>query len=180
MTLVNLTRRAMRRAGLPPRGRPAPDAAPRRPSAAERDSLMTENGYAGDVSPDTAWEILQDDPTAKLVDVRTQPEITFVGLPDLSALGKAVVTVPWKTYPGMTANPRFVDDVVDAGVRAEDTVLLLCRSGQRSAAAAQALSARGFERCYNVAEGFEGDKDADGRRATLNGWKVHGLPWNQD
>jgi rhodanese-related sulfurtransferase len=157
-----------------------PDWASRRPSAAERDPLMTEDGYAGDVSPDTAWEILQDDPTAKLVDVRTQPEITFVGLPDLGQLGKAVVTVPWKTYPGMAANPRFVDDVAEAGVQADDTVLLLCRSGQRSAAAAKALSARGFQRCYNVAEGFEGDKDADGHRATHNGWKVRGLPWIQD
>jgi rhodanese-related sulfurtransferase len=141
---------------------------------------MTENGYAGDISPDTAWELLRDDPTAKLVDVRTGPEVTFVGLPDLSRLGKAVVTVPWKTYPGMTSNPSFVEDVAEAGVQPADTVLLLCRSGQRSAAAAQALSARGFERCYNVAEGFEGDKDDRGRRATRNGWKVRGLPWYQD
>ncbi|MBK1698638.1 sulfurtransferase [Rhodovibrio salinarum] len=141
---------------------------------------MTENGYAGDVSPDTAWEILQDDPTAKLIDVRTQPEITFVGLPDLGRLGKAVVTVPWKTYPGMVANTQFVDEVRAAGVETGDTVLLLCRSGQRSAAAAQALSAQGFQRCYNVAEGFEGDKNADGHRATHNGWKVRGLPWTQD
>lgn len=141
---------------------------------------MSEHGYAGDVSPDTAWEILQDDPTAKLVDVRTDPEITFVGLPDLEPLGKAVVTVAWKTYPGMAANPRFVDDVADAGVKPEDTVLLLCRSGQRSAAAARELSARGFQRCYNVAEGFEGDKDDRGHRATRNGWKARGLPWIQD
>ncbi|MDZ7712564.1 MAG: rhodanese-like domain-containing protein [Rhodovibrio sp.] len=180
MTLARLTRRALRRAGLPPHGRPAPITAPRRPYAAERDALMSEHGYAGDVSPDTAWEILQDDPTAKLVDVRTEPEITFVGLPDLGALDKAVVTVAWKTYPGMAANPRFVEEVAAAGVQPADTVLLLCRSGQRSAAAAKALSARGFQRCYNVAEGFEGDKDADGHRASHNGWKVRGLPWSQD
>jgi rhodanese-related sulfurtransferase len=180
MRLANLTRRALSRAGLPPHGRPAPNVAPRRPSATERDPLMTEHGYAGDVSPDTAWEILQDDPTAKLVDVRTAAEVTFVGVPDLGPLGKTVVTAPWKTYPGMAANPRFVEEVSEAGVRPADTVLLLCRSGQRSAAAAEALSAQGFQRCYNVAEGFEGDKDADGHRASHNGWKVRGLPWVQD
>jgi rhodanese-related sulfurtransferase len=141
---------------------------------------MTESGYAGDVSPPTAWEILRDDPTAKLVDVRTHPERHFVGLPDLSALGKAVVAVDWKTWPGMDRNATFLDEVRSAGVQTGDTVLLLCRSGQRSAAAAQALSAAGFERCYNVAEGFEGDKDADGHRNSRNGWVVHGLPWVQD
>jgi rhodanese-related sulfurtransferase len=174
MTLSELTRRAIRRAGLPLHRRPAPASPPRRTSGAGRPPVTTENGYAGDVSPTTAWEILRDDPTAKLVDVRPELEAHAVGQPDLGRLGKTVLTVPWQ------GDPSFVHEAAAAGVRPEDTVLLLCRSGVRSAAAAQALSARGFQRCYNVAEGFEGNRDADGRRGTETGWKLRDLPWVQD
>ena len=136
--------------------------------------------YAGDISPETAWEILTDDPGAVLVDVRTDAEWTFVGRPDLRDLDKKTLLVSWKRFPDMAINPAFVEDVAEAGVNAEDTLILLCRSGQRSAAAAQALTAAGFRRCYNVSEGFEGDKDSQGRRGQREGWKARGLPWIQD
>lgn len=136
--------------------------------------------YAGDVTPQTAWEILTDDPRAVLVDVRTDAEWRYVGLPDLSVVGKEPVCVSWQVYPDLRANPSFAGEVTAAGVEPEDTVLLLCRSGQRSAAAAAALTAAGYRRCYNVAEGFEGGKDAHGRRGTRAGWKVAGLPWRQE
>lgn len=140
---------------------------------------MTER-YAGDISPDTAWEILNDDPKAVLVDVRTDAEWKYVGVPDLNGLGKKPLLVPWKVFPDMRLNEDFTRVVGEAGVAPDDTLLLICRSGQRSAAAAQALTEAGFRRCYNVAEGFEGDKDPNGRRGTLGGWKVRGLPWTQD
>jgi rhodanese-related sulfurtransferase len=135
--------------------------------------------YAGDISPETAWEILTDDPRAVLVDVRTDAEWTYVGVPDLRGIGKEPLFVQWKQYPTMTVNSQFVDQVSESGVSAEDTVVVMCRSGQRSAAAAQALTESGFRRCYNVAEGFEGDKDANGHRNALGGWRVRGLPWVQ-
>ncbi len=140
---------------------------------------MTER-YAGDISPDTAWEILSDDPRAMLVDVRTDAEWKYVGVPDLSTLGKKPLLVPWKEFPDMRLNEAFTEQVAEAGVGHDDTLLLICRSGQRSAAAAQALTEAGFRRCYNVAEGFEGDKDVSGRRGTLGGWRMRGLPWTQD
>jgi rhodanese-related sulfurtransferase len=135
--------------------------------------------YAGDISPETAWEILTDDPRATLVDVRTDAEWAYVGVPDLRGIGKEPLFIQWKHYPTMTVNPRFVDEVSESGVNPEDTLVLMCRSGQRSAAAAQALTEAGFRRCYNVAEGFEGDKDANGQRNALGGWRVRGLPWVQ-
>jgi rhodanese-related sulfurtransferase len=136
--------------------------------------------YAGDISPDTAWEVLTDDPSAVLIDVRTDAEWKYVGVPDLRELGKEPVLIPWKHFPEMNLNEDFSEEVAKAGVSRDDTLLLLCRSGQRSAAAAATLTARGCRRCYNSAEGFEGDKDDDGHRGTHGGWKARGLPWVQD
>lgn len=141
---------------------------------------MSNDSYAGDLSPQQAWEMLQSDPSAKLVDVRTDAEWKYVGLPDLQDVGKQPVKVAWKSFPDMSVNDAFVREVEAAGVQSDDTVLLLCRSGQRSASAAAALTEKGYKKAYNVAEGFEGDKDARGHRGSLNGWKVHGLPWIQD
>ena len=137
-------------------------------------------GYAGDIPPETAWEMLSTEPQAVLIDVRTDAEWAYVGRPDLRALGKTPLLIPWKLFPDMARNERFTEQVAAAGVGPADTVLLLCRSGQRSAAAAAALTAAGFGRCYNVAEGFEGDKNAEGHRSRLGGWKLRGLPWIQD
>jgi len=137
-------------------------------------------GYAGDIDPQQAWKLLAEDPNAVLVDVRTDAEWKYVGIPDLSDLGKDVVTVQWKVFPEMDLNPIFRQELEADGVTSDHTLLFICRSGQRSAAAARALTDAGHPRCYNVAEGFEGDKDAHGHRRTLNGWQVRGLPWVQD
>jgi rhodanese-related sulfurtransferase len=144
-----------------------------------KEAAVRAERYAGDISPETAWEILTDDPQAVLVDVRTDAEWSYVGVPDLGSVGKEPLLIPWKLFPSMAQNEHFVEQVTEAGVDARDTMVLLCRSGQRSAAAAQALTEAGFRRCYNIAEGFEGDKDSNGQRGTLGGWKVRGLPWVQ-
>jgi rhodanese-related sulfurtransferase len=140
---------------------------------------MTADGYAGDKRPNEAWEILERDPDACLIDVRTDAEWRYVGLPKLDTLGKATLCVCWQVFPDNKVNDRFVDDVKAQGIRPDQTLLLLCRSGQRSRSAAVALTAAGFKCCYNVAEGFEGDRDGSGHRGTVGGWKVAGLPWGQ-
>ncbi len=123
-----------------------------------------------------AWEILAAEPDAVLIDVRTEPEWQFVGLPDLSSLGKQPLLVPWVRYPG-TPNEHFVDDVRQAGVHPDQPVLLLCRSGQRSRVAGAALVEAGYSRCVNITAGFEGPIDHDGHRS--GGWRSHSLPWRQ-
>lgn len=136
-------------------------------------------GYAGDVSPEAAWEALRDQADAVLVDVRSDAEWSFVGLPDLSSLAKAVVRAAWATFPGMKPNPEFAASVAGQGIGPDKAVYLLCRSGVRSVSAARALTALGYTRCYNISGGFEGDLDSQHRRGQVNGWKLAGLPWSQ-
>ena len=136
--------------------------------------------YAGDVTSKEAWEMLERDPRAVLLDVRTDAEWRYVGLPDPSRIEKRTVCVSWQVYPGLHLNPDFIEQVATAGVAPEQTLLLICRSGQRSRQAAAALTARGYSRCYNVSDGFEGGHDEDRHRGTRAGWKRAGLPWRQE
>lgn len=135
------------------------------------------------LDPSAAWAAIEDG--AALIDVRTRPEWTFVGLPDLASVGSEPILVEWKSWPAMAPNDGFVGDVLAAlGDPPPAQALFLCRSGARSQDAARmvqsALQARGADvRCCNVAEGFEGDLGPDGRRGALNGWKARGLPWRQ-
>lgn len=132
--------------------------------------------YKGDITPSEAFERLNADPKAVVLDVRTVPEWVYVGVPAVDRL----VRVSWQIFPTMEINPRFVEMVKEAGISPDSRVLCLCRSGSRSAFAAQALAAAGFENCYNIAEGFEGNRDDRGRRGTVGGWKSAGLPWVQN
>lgn len=138
-----------------------------------------------EVLPEDAWRILEGDPTAVLVDVRTRSEWAFVGMPDLSSLGRRLLQVEWAQLPNMSPNPRFVGEVLEQmGDHMPSTFLFLCRSGVRSAAGAKAvlaqLDAMGQQAdCVNVLGGFEGDLDDHGHRGCTNGWKVAGLPWRQ-
>lgn len=136
-------------------------------------------GYAGDVAPAMAWQLLSERTDAILIDVRTRPEWNFVGLPDLEPLGKKPVLLEWQVFPGMQVNSEFVSALSGAAPNKEAPLLFLCRSGARSAAAAKAMSAAGYSRCLNVAEGFEGPLDAQARRGVTGGWKAAGLPWRQ-
>jgi rhodanese-related sulfurtransferase len=136
--------------------------------------------YAGDLRPTEAWEILRSESAAQLIDVRTQPEWSFVGVPDLHSIGKQAARLSWQVYPAMQVNSGFVDAVVKLAPQPDTPLLFICRSGARSAAAAAALAAHGYKRCYNVAEGFEGPHDGDGHRGRAGGWKAAGLPWTQD
>jgi rhodanese-related sulfurtransferase len=132
-----------------------------------------------EVSPAEAWAALSSDPQAVLVDVRTDAEWNFVGVPDLSPLAKNVVLIPWQLYPNMQLNGHFTEHLRKAGVTADHHVYYLCRSGARSLAAGEAAQAAGFPHAYNVANGFEGPADGEGHRGRVAGWKVSGLPWRQ-
>lgn len=136
--------------------------------------------YAGDVSPSEAWGGLAKDAKATLIDVRTQPEWAFVGVPDLRSLGKKAGFVCWQVYPQMQVDADFVTKAEQlVGGDKSAPIYFLCRSGARSRAAAIAMTAAGYTHCYNVAGGFEGDVDAEGHRGKSNGWKASNLPWVQ-
>jgi rhodanese-related sulfurtransferase len=132
--------------------------------------------YKGDISSREAFDRLIADPGAVVLDVRTAPEWVYVGVPAVERL----VRVSWQVFPTMEINPRFLEMVKESGVTPEMQVLCLCRSGSRSAHAAQALTAAGFQNCYNIADGFEGRRDMEGHRGTVSGWKRAGLPWVQN
>ena len=135
--------------------------------------------YAGDLGPAEVFELLEKNPDAVLVDVRTQAEWAYVGLPDLARLGRDVVLVEWESFPDHARNPDFVGDLRRAGIRPETPVAFLCRSGVRSKAAAETVTAAGWDEAYNVSGGFEGPPDGEGHRGTTGGWKAAGLPWRQ-
>jgi rhodanese-related sulfurtransferase len=131
------------------------------------------------VPPGRVWEALRTEPQAQLVDVRTDAEWNFVGLPDLASAGKQVVPIQWQVYPTMQRNAGFADQLKEAGFTPEHHIYFICRSGQRSYDAAEAAQAAGFPHSYNVADGFEGAVDAQGHRGVAAGWKAQGLPWRQ-
>jgi rhodanese-related sulfurtransferase len=133
--------------------------------------------YAGDITPQESWKLLADNPESVLVDVRTAAEWNWVGVPDLSSLGRQVVFIEWNTAGGR--NQNFVADLIAAGVTPrERPVIFLCRSGNRSIPAAQAATAAGIAPAYNMLEGFEGQLDEHGHRGAA-GWRAEGLPWKQ-
>ena len=140
-------------------------------------SVMNDHPYAGDRTPAQAWDMLEKEPRAVLVDCRTEAEWTFVGVPILDSIGKETVFEEWLSFPDMAVNPGFVDAIKTIVPETDAPILFLCRSGQRSQSAAAALTAEGYTACYNVLEGFEGDKDETGCRGSVGGWKKHGLPW---
>ncbi len=139
--------------------------------------------YAGDVGSAEAWEMLAQDPKVQLVDVRTQAEWNFVGLPDVESLGRRVHCIQWQDFPSGAPNPDFVSEVSNAltasGADKDTPVLFLCRSGARSRGAAMAMTRAGYQKAFNIGDGFEGNLDAERHRGTSSGWKAEWLPWKQ-
>ena len=139
--------------------------------------------HIASVSVEEAWTRLKGDAGSVLIDVRTIAEWAYVGLPDLATIGKRPVLVEWQGFPDDRLNTAFVERVTEAlthiGAGRDSELLFICRSGQRSLKAAQAMAAAGFARCRNVADGFEGPLDPTRHRGQLGGWKAKGLPWAQ-
>jgi rhodanese-related sulfurtransferase len=128
--------------------------------------------YEGALKPEEAYEILKSAPGAKIVDVRTRAEIDWVGRVP------GAVEIEWMSYPGMKQNTNFLA-ALEQQVDKESLVMFLCRSGQRSHGAAMVATQAGYADCYNILEGFEGDKNAGNQRNKTNGWRAAGLPWEQ-
>ena len=135
------------------------------------------------VSVEETWARLRSDAGSVLIDVRTGAEWAYVGLPDLSSIGKRPVRVEWQDFPGGQPNAAFVDQLGKAlaaiGAKKDNELFFICRSGGRSLSAARAMAAAGYSCCRNVADGFEGPLDSNRHRGTLGGWKAKGLPWVQ-
>lgn len=140
--------------------------------AARAVALSTGLPYAGGVTPQAAWKLFTSG-EAVLVDVRSAEERKFVGHVPNS------VHVPWATGTSLTRNPRFVREL-EAKTGKDAAILLLCRSGKRSALAAEAATKAGFGRVFNVLEGFEGEQNEQLQRGGADGWRFHKLPWVQD
>ena len=126
--------------------------------------------YAGAVLPGEAHALMQAG--ARLVDVRTQAELYWVGRVP------GALPVEWNSFPERQRNPHFVEQLAEL-VDRDEPVMFLCRSGHRSHDAAILATQAGFLECYNVLEGFEGDKDPQQHRNSVGGWRVAGLPWIQ-
>ncbi len=128
--------------------------------------------YEGALLPGEAYELMRSAPGAKLVDVRTRAELDWVGrIP-------GAVEIEWATYPGMQPNPHFLAELQQQ-VGKDALLMFICRSGHRSHNAAALATQAGYTDCYNILEGFEGDKDAEEHRNARSGWRKAGLPWKQ-
>lgn len=138
------------------------------------------SNYAGDITPEHAWNMLTSNPNARLIDVRTEAEWRFVGVPDTSATTNEPLFIEWVTYPGGARNFSFVEQLKDAGIEpgSEAPLIFLCRSGQRSIGAAVAATEADMGPAYNILDGFEGAVDEQGHRGS-RGWRAEGLPWRQ-
>ncbi|MGZ3236026.1 MAG: rhodanese-like domain-containing protein [Burkholderiaceae bacterium] len=130
--------------------------------------------YAGAVTPQEAYALLQADKKIKLVDVRTNAERDWIG--KVSIPENQHGAIQWNVYPGGTPNPEFLAQLKQFAEK-DMTLLFLCRSGVRSRHAAKLATENGYTQCFDILEGFEGDKDAEGHRKTVSGWCKAGLPW---
>lgn len=139
---------------------------------AKQKAIAENLNYAGRVEPDEAWKLFVSG-QAHLVDVRAAEERKFVGH------GPNTFHIAWQTGPALIKNPRFLRELENK-LSKDSVILLLCRSGKRSAAAAEAATAAGFKNVFNVREGFEGDLDENQQRGSSGGWRQRGLPWVQD
>ncbi|MDR9435631.1 MAG: rhodanese-like domain-containing protein [Thiohalophilus sp.] len=135
-----------------------------------------------ELTPQLAWQLLQDEPRTLLVDVRSHMEFLFIGHP------VGAINIPWIDEPDWTVNPNFVRELRQlllGGLPHDESgsqavpVVLICRSGRRSREAGELLLQEGFLRVYNISDGFEGELDEQHHRSTLGGWRFAGLPWEQ-
>jgi rhodanese-related sulfurtransferase len=136
--------------------------------------------YAGEITPVAAFTLLQQEPSSVMVDVRTVPEWTFAGYPDLSMFGKSVIKLSWRLYPTMQINSEFEDQLSREVTDRNVPIIFMCKVGGRSLDAAIAMTASGYTRCYNMTHGFEGDLNEAHQRGTNTGWKAENLPWGQN
>lgn len=147
-------------------------AVPERLKAAHERARQAGLPYDGALLPKEAYEVWRESPGAQLVDVRTRAERDWVGrIP-------GAIEIEWSAYPGSVPNKNFLAELEQQADKST-RLLFICRSGNRSHHAAILARQAGYAECYNVLEGFEGDRDAAGHRNTRGGWRLAGLPWTQ-
>jgi len=137
------------------------------------------NNTIQNISSKECFKILSNKTDSYLIDVRTLPEWKFVGVPDLFPINKETIFVSWQIYPKMNENKNFEKQILDIGIKKNNQLYLICRSGQRSYNAAKLLFDNGFINCFNLSDGFEGDLNQHKKRSLINGWKYNNLPWKQ-
>ncbi|MEX0316595.1 MAG: rhodanese-like domain-containing protein [Ruegeria sp.] len=148
--------------------------------------LGIQNSVVDEVSPQEAWAGLKTQGSAVVVDVRSRPEWSFSGKPDLTSIDRRLLCVEWKIWPQMAPNLGFLSDLEEMLIgEMPERFFFLCRTGDRSFMAVQEFSrqmqSRGINlHCTNIRSGFEGEKDESGHRGKISGWKAEGLPWMQD
>ncbi len=133
------------------------------------------------LTPKEAYALMQENPDAVLIDVRSSMEFLFVGHP------VGAINIPWIDEPDWKIDPHFtthVRQVLLGGVSCDEEhgctpVLLLCRSGKRSLEAGQKLVEDGIPEVYNIEHGFEGPLNEHHHRSSIAGWRFDGLPWEQ-
>lgn len=130
--------------------------------------------YRGALTPQEAFDLIRVNPSVKLVDVRTKAERDWVGMVQIP--GDQHLFVQWNLYPEGKPNPQFLTQLKEVA-GSDDILLFLCRSGVRSKHAAKLATENGYANCFDILEGFEGNKDAGGHRKTVEGWCKAGLPW---
>ncbi len=131
------------------------------------------NETLGHLTSPEAWEFLQQHPDAKLIDIRSSMEFLFIGHPVGS------IHIGWMEEPDWDINPNFVEEIKAAQGDDDAPIVMICRSGNRSEKAGHQLLDAGLRNIYHISDGFEGDRDDNNHRGTLNGWRFHGLPWEQ-
>jgi rhodanese-related sulfurtransferase len=140
-------------------------------------------GYAGDLLSADAYGLLARDAASILIDVRTQAEWAWVGVPDLKPLGKTPLYLEWQGFPSMQVDGNFATRLIaileSGGGKHGAPLIFLCRSGARSRNAAIAMTNAGWTPCFNISDGFEGPLDSSCHRSVICGWKAAGLPWTQ-
>jgi rhodanese-related sulfurtransferase len=127
----------------------------------------------GHLTSPEAWDFLKEHPDARLIDIRSSMEFLFIGHP------KGCMHIGWMEEPDWDINPNFVEEIKAAQGNDEIPIVMICRSGNRSQKAGEQLLEAGLVNIYHISDGFEGDRDDNNHRGTLNGWRFHGLPWEQ-
>ena len=140
-------------------------------NAAQQRATQNNLAYAGALTPQEAYALLQVNPQATLVDVRTRAELELVGRVPFAT------SIEWAFYPGMVANADFAAQLDNLALDKNAVVIFMCRTGGRSHNAAIVAQKLGFSQAYNMQEGFEGEANADKQRTQINGWKHANLPW---
>jgi len=139
--------------------------------------------YGGDLSPEQCWNLMESESNSILIDVRTNAEWAYVGMPLLAQGMNPVIGQQWQVFPDMTVDQGFADALINKldqmGADKDANLCFLCRSGVRSLAAAQCMTQNGYPNTFNVTGGFEGDLNSNRQRGNTNGWKAVGLPWHQ-